>query len=298
MSSSVPQTPMLGTIRRNRFNSSNNSNINKLASYGDKINFGADDHDDGIDGGVGGDSNLSIDHPQFIKSKYDGSWISHGSSGPSTTMSTTTTNSNNHSPFHHTPSPRHRPMTASQQSSLNLMGDQINLPKSLNPHLSSFGKSDKVLGCLGEVAAAVFSGIFGGYDYSYYDDYRRMLESNEEINIDDLKVMIEEQLERIDRGEIIDIDPEIQELVREAVQNLPEGVRKEYEPQDNDNHSDESESQFDDEPNVRRTFGYCSSALTSVASEIVGNKGGGQGGNQQFTNNIDGHNNTIVIVNN
>lgn len=129
-SKSVPQTPLLSTMRRNRINSSINGKSNKLSSYGDKINQSEDDR--------------SSEQPLFMKSKFDGSWQSI----PSTTAltSSTTTTSNNNSPghlsYHHSsPSPRHHPM----QSSLNQLGDSNNQPKT-NSHsyLSSFGKSDKV----------------------------------------------------------------------------------------------------------------------------------------------------------
>ncbi|CRK93194.1 CLUMA_CG006738, isoform A [Clunio marinus] len=125
-SKSVPQTPLLSTMRRNRLNNSINGKSNKLSSYGDKINFGEDGR--------------GSEQPLFMKSKFDGSWQSI----PSTTaLTSSTTPSNNdspsHLPYHH--SPRHHPM----QSSLNQLGDNNNQPKA-NSHsyLSSFGKSDKV----------------------------------------------------------------------------------------------------------------------------------------------------------
>lgn len=127
-SKSVPQTPLMSTMRRNRLNNSINGKSNKLSSYGDKINFGEDER--------------SSEQPLFMKSKFDGSWQSIPST-TALTSSTTTTNSNNNSPshlqYHH--SPRHHPM----QSSLNQLGDNNNQPKT-NSHsyLSSFGKSDKV----------------------------------------------------------------------------------------------------------------------------------------------------------
>jgi len=132
-SKSVPQTPLLSTMRRNRLNnggggggSTNGSiNGNKLSSYS------------------GNEENrLLNEQPLFMKSKFDGSWTST----PSTTAPTSsTTTSNNNSPshlplgFHH--SPRHHAM----QSSLNQLGDNNNQPKT-NSHsyLSSFGRSDKV----------------------------------------------------------------------------------------------------------------------------------------------------------
>jgi hypothetical protein len=128
VSKSVPQTPLLSTMRRNRLNNSINGKSNKLSSYGEKINFGED--------------GCSSEQPLFMKSKFDGSWQSIPST-TALTSSTTTSNSNNnspsHLPYHH--SPRHHPM----QSSLNQLGDNNNQPKT-NSHsyLSSFGKSDKV----------------------------------------------------------------------------------------------------------------------------------------------------------
>lgn len=126
VSKSVPQTPLLSTMRRNRLNNSINGKSNKLSSYGDKINFG--------------EESRSSEQPLFMKSKFDGSWQSIPST-TALTSSTTTSNNNspNHLPYHH--SPRHHPM----QSSLNQLGDNNNQPKT-NSHsyLSSFGKSDKV----------------------------------------------------------------------------------------------------------------------------------------------------------
>lgn len=127
-SKSVPQTPLLNTMRRNRLNNSINGKSNKLSSYGDKINFGEDGR--------------TSEQPLFMKSKFDGSWQSIPSTS-ALTSSTTTSNNNSPShmpsPYHH--SPRHHPM----QSSLNQLGDNNNQPKT-NSHsyLSSFGKSDKV----------------------------------------------------------------------------------------------------------------------------------------------------------
>lgn len=127
VSKSVPQTPLMSTMRRNRLNNSINSKSNKLSSYGDKINFGEDSQSE---------------QPLFMKSKFDGSWQSIPST-TALTSSTTTSTSNNNSPshlqYHH--SPRHHPM----QSSLNQLGDNNNQPKT-NSHsyLTSFGKSDKV----------------------------------------------------------------------------------------------------------------------------------------------------------
>lgn len=127
-SKSVPQTPLLSTMRRNRLNNSINGKSNKLSSYGDKINFGEE-------------STRSSEQPLFMKSKFDGSWQSIPSTTALTSSTTTTSNNNSpsHLPYHH--SPRHHPM----QSSLNQLGDNNNQPKT-NSHsyLSSFGKSDKV----------------------------------------------------------------------------------------------------------------------------------------------------------
>lgn len=126
-SKSVPQTPLLSTMRRNRLNNSiNGGKSNKLSSYGDKINFGEDSR--------------SSEQPLFMKSKFDGSWQSIPSTTALTSSTTTSnTNSPSHLPYHH--SPRHHPM----QASLNQLGDNNNQPKT-NSHsyLSSFGKSDKV----------------------------------------------------------------------------------------------------------------------------------------------------------
>jgi hypothetical protein len=127
MSKSVPQTPLLSTMRRNRLNNSINGKSNKLSSYGDKINFGEDGR--------------TSEQPLFMKSKFDGSWQSIPSTSALTSSTTTTSNNNSpsHLPYH--ASPRHHPM----QSSLNQLGDGNNQPKT-NSHsyLSSFGKSDKV----------------------------------------------------------------------------------------------------------------------------------------------------------
>lgn len=127
VSKSVPQTPLMSTMRRNRLNNSINGKSNKLSSYGDKINFGED-------------GRLN-EQPLFMKSKFDGSWQSIPSTNVLTSSTTTTSNNNSpsHLPYHN--SPRHHPM----QSSLNQLGDNNNQPKT-NSHsyLSSFGKSDKV----------------------------------------------------------------------------------------------------------------------------------------------------------
>ena len=128
VSKSVPQTPLLSTMRRNRLNNSINGKSNKLSSYGDKINFGEDGR--------------TSEQPLFMKSKFDGSWQSIPSTTALTSSTTTSTSNNNspsHLPYHH--SPRHHPM----QSSLNQLGDNNNQAKT-NSHsyLSSFGKSDKV----------------------------------------------------------------------------------------------------------------------------------------------------------
>lgn len=120
-SKSVPQTPLLSSMRRNRLNGSiNGKSSNKLSSYEDA---------------------RASDQALFIKSKFDGSWQSIPSSSALTTSTTTTSNNNspNHLQFH--PSPRHHPM----QSSLNQLGDGNNQTQT-NSHsyLSSFGRSDKV----------------------------------------------------------------------------------------------------------------------------------------------------------
>ena len=85
-----------------------------------------------------------------------------------------------------------------------------------------------------------------------------MLASNEEINHQDLTAMIEKELERIYQGGAINIDPEIKELVRESVQNLPKDFIKEFESQlkGYQNQSEEVESQIPDELNNRRSFEY------------------------------------------
>lgn len=122
-SKSVPQTPLLSTMRRNRLNNSINGKSNKLTSYSE-------------DGRA-----TAAEQPLFMKSKFDGSWSSIPSINGPNTASTTTSNNNSpsHLPYHH--SPRHHPM----QSSLNQLNDNNNQPKT-NSHsyLSSFGKSDKV----------------------------------------------------------------------------------------------------------------------------------------------------------
>lgn len=121
-SKSVPQTPLLSSMRRNRLNGSiNGKSSNKLSSYDDA---------------------RASDQALFMQSKFDGSWQSIPSSSV-LTASTTTTTSNNNSPNHlqFHPSPRHHPM----QLSLNQLGDGNNQTQT-NSHgyLSSFGRSDKV----------------------------------------------------------------------------------------------------------------------------------------------------------
>lgn len=121
-SKSVPQTPLLSSMRRNRLNGSiNGKSSNKLSSYDDA---------------------RGSDQALFMKSKFDGSWQSIPSSSV-LTASTTTTTSNNNSPNHlqFHPSPRHHPM----QLSLNQLGEGNNQTQT-NSHsyLSSFGRSDKV----------------------------------------------------------------------------------------------------------------------------------------------------------
>ena len=122
-SSSVPHTPMFGTIKRNRMNAShmsnasnasNSQNLNKLASYSDKINFG--------------ENGRSMEQPLFIKSKYDGTWKSI----PSTNASNGSTN--HLSSYHNSPhqSPHHALLPDNNQKS------------NSHSYLTSFGKSDKV----------------------------------------------------------------------------------------------------------------------------------------------------------
>ena len=120
-SNSVPHTPMFGTIKRNRMNSShisnssNNSN-SKLTSYSDKINFG--------------ENARAIEQPLFIKSKYDGTWKSI----PSTTASNGSTN--HLSSYHSNNSPHQSPHHALLQEN--------NMKSNSQSYLTSFGKSDKV----------------------------------------------------------------------------------------------------------------------------------------------------------
>jgi hypothetical protein len=136
-SKSVPQTPFLSSMRRNRhlMNSSshNNSSAKLSSSY--------------IDG---------TEQPLFMKSKFDESW----SSIPSTTALTASTNtSNNNSPNHFPPSSSYHASPSRShhlQSSLNQlnnadngiigMGNGKTGSNSLigSSYLSSFGKSDKV----------------------------------------------------------------------------------------------------------------------------------------------------------
>ena len=54
--------------------------------------------------------------------------------------------------------------------------------------------------------------------------------------------MIDKEMAKIERGETIYVDPEIQKLVQEAVKNLPEQVMKDF------------ESQFEDDQNINRRF--------------------------------------------
>lgn len=93
------------------------------------------------------------------------------------------------------------------------------------------------LGCLGKIADGIFSEIFGSYDYDssdesdYYSWFRKSKPINQ-INKDDLKPMIEKQLERISQGETLQINPKIQRLVREAVKKLPQDIVKKLNSED------------------------------------------------------------------
>lgn len=134
-SKSVPQTPFLSSMRRNRhlFNNNNNSNSSKLSS-----------------------SFVDAEQPLFMKSKFDESW----SSIPSTTALTdSTTTSNNNSPSHLASSSYHASPFRSPhhlQSSLNQLNNADGIGTGMgngkagsnlligNSYLSSFGKSDKV----------------------------------------------------------------------------------------------------------------------------------------------------------
>lgn len=128
-SKSVPQTPFLSSMRRNRhlFNNNSNNNNNKLSSSL-------------VDG---------AEQPLFMKSKFDESW----SSIPSTTALTdSTTTSNNNSPSHLASSSYHPSPFRSQhhlQASLNQLNNATDGKAGSNllmgnSYLSSFGKSDKV----------------------------------------------------------------------------------------------------------------------------------------------------------
>lgn len=115
--------------------------------------------------------------------------------------------------------------------------------------------------CLGDVAYAVFSNIFGGDDDSSSDsdnDYRRMIGSSEEINHTDFKIMIDKVLTKVYQGETINIDPEIRKMVHTAVNHLPDGVKTNLETQfqENQNQSQEYESEIEEGQTLsRRTFG-------------------------------------------
>lgn len=125
---SVPQTPFLSSMRRNR-NLNNGIGSAKLStSY--------------VDG---------AEQPLFMKSKFDGSWTSI----PSTTaLTASTTTSNNNSPCHLPPSYHASPSRSHHlQSSLNQLNNaEINGGSGKagsnlligNSYLSSFGRSDKV----------------------------------------------------------------------------------------------------------------------------------------------------------
>lgn len=126
---SVPQTPFLSSMRRNRNLNNGNANSKLSSSYVD-----------------------SAEQPLFMKSKFDGSWTSI----PSTTaLTASTTTSNNNSPCHLPPSSYHASPSRSHhlQSSLNQLNNaDINAGGGKagsnlligNSYLSSFGRSDKV----------------------------------------------------------------------------------------------------------------------------------------------------------
>lgn len=125
---SVPQTPFLSSMRRNRNLNNGNSNSKLSSSY--------------VDG---------AEQPLFMKSKFDGSWTSI----PSTTaLTASTTTSNNNSPCHLPPSSYHASPSRSHhlQSSLSQLNNaDINAGGKAgsnlligNSYLSSFGRSDKV----------------------------------------------------------------------------------------------------------------------------------------------------------
>lgn len=161
---SVPQTPLLNTMRRNRL--VNGSSINSSTNKSNKLS--SSPYLNGID--------VSSEQPLFMKSKFDGSWTSI----PSTSaMTSSTTTSNNNSPNHLPPlssyhaaaaaSPRHHQSSLNQLnggiSSMNnnsSNNNNINSTSSSNisdstmmtkgnlhngngsSYLSSFGRSDKV----------------------------------------------------------------------------------------------------------------------------------------------------------
>ncbi|KAL7041295.1 hypothetical protein ACKWTF_000713 [Chironomus riparius] len=144
---SVPQTPLLNTMRRNRL--VNGSSINSNTNKSNKLS--SSPYLNGID--------ASSEQPLFMKSKFDGSWTSI----PSTSaMTSSTTTSNNNSPSHlpplsYHPSPRHLQSSLNQlnggncnNNNTNSITDSPMMTKSNlhngngSSYLSSFGKSDKV----------------------------------------------------------------------------------------------------------------------------------------------------------
>lgn len=144
---SVPQTPLLNTMRRNRL--VNGNSINSSTNKSNKLS--SSPYLNGIDGS-------SAEQPLFMKSKFDGSWTSI----PSTSaMTGSTTTSNNNSPSHlpasYHASPRHHPTSLNQlnggiSSNNNNSSNSIdpsmmtkgNLHSNGSSYLSSFGRSDKV----------------------------------------------------------------------------------------------------------------------------------------------------------
>lgn len=55
-----------------------------------------------------------------------------------------------------------------------------------------------------------------------------MLNPDEQMSVSDFQPLIDEELDRISRGEPTEIDPEIKRLVQESVKNLPDKVIQEY----------------------------------------------------------------------
>lgn len=81
------------------------------------------------------------------------------------------------------------------------------------------------------------------------------------------------------RGEKINVDPMIKRMVHEAMKTFPEELMKEFELQTAGARR-QSDVHFSD----------CSNKFTFIGKELFG-------GNQQFSNTINGHNNNIVVVN-